>query len=185
LNCRTGPDIFWAVAAIVQPGQSVEITGKNVDASWWYVRHPQAAAGSCWVSATYASVSGNVSTVPFVAADPSAPTSGDFVGSVTSVEMFVDPVTIDLPGCVGPIPPFTVHAKIWVNGPLKVKFYFEDEQEGNLNTHRLEFFRADIQDISSTFTPHVQAGTFWVELHAEDLNVEHLGTIARYSITCS
>jgi hypothetical protein len=184
LNCRTGPDVIWAVAAIVEPGQSVEITGKNVNASWWYVRHPQAAAGFCWVSAPYVNVSGSVGAVPFVATDPSAPTSGNFVGSIISVDMQVDPSVIDLPGCVGPAPTLNVFAKVKTNGPLKVKLYFEDQLKGNLNTHKLEFFRADIQDISSSFTPRVEEGTFWVLLHGEDINVEHLGTIARYTINC-
>jgi len=184
LNCRTGPDTIFAVAAIVEHGQSVEITGKNVNASWWYVRHPEAAAGSCWVSATYVNVSGSVGAVPYVATDASAPTSGDFVGSIISVDMQVDPSVIDLPGCVGPAPVLNVFAKVKTNGPLKVKLYFEDQLKGNLNTHKLEFFRADIQDISSSFTPRVEAGTFWVLLHGEDINVEHLGTIARYTINC-
>jgi len=184
LNCRTGPDTIFAVAAIVEHGRSVEITGKNVNASWWYVRHPEAAAGFCWVSATFVNVSGSVAGVPSVNTDPSAPTSGDFVGRIISVDMQVDPNVIDLPGCVGPVPTLKVFAKVTTNGPLKVKLYFEDQHKGNLNIHKLEFFRADIQDISSSFTPRAEAGTFWVLLHGEDINVEHLGTIARYTINC-
>src|SRR5687768_2393189 len=57
LNCRTGPDVIWSITAIVNPNQNVEIVGKNADATWWYVKHPVAPAGFCWISAAWANVS--------------------------------------------------------------------------------------------------------------------------------
>jgi hypothetical protein len=184
LNCRTGPDVIYSVTAIINPDQSVEIVGKNADASWWYVKHPSAPAKSCWISAAFATVSGNASVVPITAVDMSVAGYETPAPRIIEVGMYVEPDTIDAPGCVGPIQPIRVSAKITTNGPLKMKVHFEVEQVGNLTTNRLEFFRADIQDVTDSFTPPLNDGTYFILLDVEGLDMSHLRATAYYTINC-
>ncbi len=185
LNCRTGPDIIWAVTALVNHGQNVEIVGKSADALWWYVKHPTAPTGSCWVSAAFVNVSGNVSSVQIVAVDLSVAVYGTPVPVITSIFMSLEPNTIDAPGCVGSGQSIKIVAKIQTNGPMILKLHFEDLQSGvHLSTRKMTFDRADIKDITDSFTPPINAGTFKVVMHVDDIDLGGLGGVASYTITC-
>jgi hypothetical protein len=184
LNCRTGPATTWQVAAVLGTGQSVEIVGKNTDGSWWYVKNPAATGTFCWVSAAFVNVTGDASGVQVVAV-PATPTNNpNSSGAINSIDVFVEPDTIHVGGCIGPIQPIKVFAKIGSSGPVKIKVHFKVEQTGDLSTHNLNFTRADIQDVSDSFTPPVDEGKHKVTLVIEGVNTSSLNATAFYEITC-
>jgi uncharacterized protein YraI len=184
VNCRTGPDLIWAVTEILNPGQNVEIAGRNNDASWWLVKVPSALTGVCWVSASYVTVNGNVSTVPIATVDPGVAYTA--LPRIVSVSIIVEPNVIEAPGCVGPVEPLNISAKIGTNGPVQVKLHFEDEQLGELPTRWMTFTRADIQDLTQTYTPPIlEEGTFFISLVVEDMDTDGLGPITYYTVDCT
>jgi uncharacterized protein YraI len=65
-NCRTGPGTNYERVIQILPGQQVQVIGVYPP-NYWIV---STSAGSCWVSADFATPMGNVQTVPTVPAPP-------------------------------------------------------------------------------------------------------------------
>ncbi len=185
LNCRTGPDTTFAVAAVLAAGQSAEIAGKNPAGTWWYVKNPSVPGSFCWISAAFATVTGDVSGVAVVAV-PATPTNkpGSAAGVVIAVDVSVDPDEIHVGGCIGPIQPVKVYASIRTDGAIKMTAHLKDEQSGNISTHELNFKKADFQDFSDSFTPLVNEGKHKITLVIDGLNLSGLDAVATYEITC-
>jgi hypothetical protein len=61
VNVRSGPGTGFGVAASVAPGTSVEITGRNADASWLAIT---VNGASGWIADFLVTVDGEVSTLP-------------------------------------------------------------------------------------------------------------------------
>lgn len=185
LNCRTGPGMNWPVVIVLSEGQAVEIAGKNPEATWWYVKNPSLAGGFCWISMSYATTTGDTSGVAVVAVPPTAslPTDepGSSAGVVTSVDVSVSPDLIHVAGCMGPIQPVTVYAKIHTNGAIKIEWHFKDSQSGDLPSHSLKFTRADIQDVSESFTPLVNDGKHKITLIIDGTSMKG---VTYYEVTC-
>lgn len=70
-NCRTGPNIAYPLVFTLQPGQHAEIKGRSSDDSYWYITNPDQSSQSCWIVAGYATVQGDVASLPVVS--PEAP----------------------------------------------------------------------------------------------------------------
>ena len=190
LNCRTGPSTAFPAIAILSPGQSTEIVGKNPDGTWWKVKNLQLPGGFCWISAAFSTVVGDVSGVPAEVGPALPPTSTSptappgSAGVVNSVHVSISPDSIHVGGCIGPIQPVNVSAKVGTSGAIKIKVHFKDEQSGSLSTQELNFKKADIQDVSDSFTPPLNAGTWKVTLVVEGIDVSSLHPFATYKITC-
>ncbi|MCB0211210.1 MAG: SH3 domain-containing protein, partial [Anaerolineae bacterium] len=72
LNVRSGPGVQYDIIGVLLYGQSVEITGRNADGTWWQILYPSARSDYGWVSAQFATAE-NIENVPIVTAPP-APT---------------------------------------------------------------------------------------------------------------
>lgn len=185
VNCRSGPGTGWPVVVLLNPGQTAEIVGHNAEGTWWYVKNPAAPGTFCWMSAAFTATSGDLSGVPVVAAPPTSPappTSAAVV--VTDVSVSIDPEDIQVGGCVGPIQPSTITAVIEVNGPIKIQYHFETEQNGAFPIHSLNFNKAGQKDVTQDFTPPVIEGEYWVRLMIDDMNLSGMDTEATYEIGC-
>jgi len=185
LNCRGSPDVRWPVGAVLNPGENAQIVGRNADSTWWYVKNPSAPAGSCWISAAFATVTGDVSGVQIVVvAGVPPPVNGTPVGTITSVYILLEPDTIDAPGCVGPSQLIKIIAKITVNGPVEFTFHFEGDEVDDLRDHKWGFTRADIDDVTDSFIPPLNAGTHRIFLVVDDMDLQGVGSVATYTINC-
>jgi uncharacterized protein YgiM (DUF1202 family) len=67
-NCRTGPDINYSLILTFQPGATAEVVGKYSPSNYWIINTP--TGGTCWLWGAYASVQGDTSTLPEIAAPP-------------------------------------------------------------------------------------------------------------------
>lgn len=67
-NCRTGPGIEYDLLFTLQPGQTVEIIGKDSPDNYWIINMP--SGGSCWLWGKYAVVSGNLAVLREYAPPP-------------------------------------------------------------------------------------------------------------------
>jgi hypothetical protein len=174
VNCRLGPSTDWVTIGALLVGETATIQGKNGDASWWYVVTKGNPGTPCWVAASVTITAGNLANLPII--NPP-------VASVTDVKLTLDPKDISLPGCIGPVQPIKFEGTISVNGPVKVKWYFETQQDGAESTDTLNFNFADSKKVeSSSFSPDPVEGTFWVRLVVVEPN--NKVAEAKYKIEC-
>jgi hypothetical protein len=173
VNCRFGPGTEWIVLSGLSVGQSSQIVGKSADFNWWYIVDPLNASRNCWVAASVTNTAGNVTPIPVVQA-PQA--------SVTNVTVKIDPKTISVAGCMGPIPASKIEGTIEVNGPTTVKWYFETQQGGAMSVQTTNFDTAGPRTFSAEYTPTITAGTYWVRMITSSPN--NIQAETSYKIEC-
>ncbi len=64
LNVRTGPGTNFAIAGILQLGQTAPITGRDAGSTWWQIEFSSAPGSVGWISVPYVSTTGDCSNVP-------------------------------------------------------------------------------------------------------------------------
>ena len=173
VNCRFGPGVAWVAISALIVGQSAQITGKSSDGAWWNIVDPQNSSRRCWVSASVVNTGGNLATIPVVQ-NPLA--------SVTNVTVSIDPRTISIPGCIGPIPASKIRGTIETNGPTTVKWHFETQLGGALGTQTTDFDSFGVKEFSADYTPPVTAGSYWVRLIVTSPN--NLQAEVSYRVDC-
>ena len=173
VNCRLGPSTAWLPISALVVGQSSQITGKNSDGSWWNIVDPQNSGRKCWVSASVVNTAGNLNNIP-VTDSPKA--------QVTNLKVDVDPKSISVPGCVGPILPIKIKGTIETNGPTTVKWRFETQLGGSMGNQSTDFDSFGTKDVTADYTPPVSAGTYWVKLIVTSPN--DLQAETAYKIEC-
>lgn len=174
VNCRLGPGTGWIVLSGLSVGASSQITGKSGDGSWWQIVDPLNSGRRCWVSTSVTNTAGNIAAIP-VAEAPKA--------TVTNVRVDVDPESLSIAGCTGPIVPLKITGAIETNGPATVQWRFETQQNGAMTTQSTEFEAFGEETVSADFTPTtLTAGTFWIRLIVTSPNEAQSET--KYTITC-
>lgn len=181
VNVRAGPGTIYTEVGAMTLNQTAAIDGQNAEGTWWRIVYPSAPGGHGWVAA---SVSTATCTTGVAAVLPPATATVEIPIGVTNVVVSVDPKTIGVPGCMGPIMQSTVVATITVNGPFDLKYHFESDQLGSLGNHNLSFAGAGSKDVSEKFTPLLTAGTYWVRLYITDVDLGGMDNQAKYKITC-
>lgn len=71
-NCRTGPSTAYDLVLTVNPGQSLELVGKDSADNYWIVKNP--VGGTCWLWGQYAVTTGDTNSLPEYP-PPSVPTA--------------------------------------------------------------------------------------------------------------
>ena len=174
VNCRYGYGTEWSVLSGLNLGQTSEITGRNPDSSWWYIKDPANPGSFCWVAASVTNTAGNVAALPIIN-QPNA--------YVTGVTVKLNPASISLPGCFGPVQAISIKGTITVNGPVKVKWYFETQEGGSYPANTTNFDGADTKNVNGPdYSPLPGAGNFWVRLIITSPN-DKSGE-AKYKILC-
>lgn len=174
VNCRLGPGTAWVVLSGLSVGASSQITGKSGDGGWWQIIDPVSSGRRCWVAASVTNTAGNVASIPVVEA-PKA--------TVTNVTVDVDPSSLSIADCLGPIVPLKITGTIETNGPTTVQWRFETQQDGAMSAKSTEFDSFGEETVSSDYTPTtLTAGTFWVRLIVTGPNEAQAE--AKYTITC-
>jgi hypothetical protein len=173
VNCRLGPGTAWIAISALIVGQTSQITGKSADGSWWNIVDPQSGGRRCWVSGSVVNTGGNLAGIPVVES-PEA--------EVTNVTVSVDPRTITVAGCTGPVLPIKIRGSIETNGPTEVNWRFETQLGGSMGNQSTDFDTFGVKEFSADYTPPVTAGTFWVRLIVTDPN--DLQAETSYKIEC-
>jgi hypothetical protein len=174
VNCRLGPGTGWIVLSGLTVGTSSQITGKSGDGSWWQIIDPLNSGRRCWVSGSVTNTAGNIAGIPVVES-PKA--------TVTNVTVDVDPKSLSIAGCLGPIVPFEVTGTIETNGPGTVQWRFETQQDGAMSTRTTNFDAFGEETVSVDYTPTtLTAGTYWIRLIVTSPNEAQAEV--KYTITC-
>jgi len=173
VNCRLGPGVGWIVLSGLSVGTSSQIAGKSGDAGWWYIVDPLNSGRKCWVASSVTNTAGNLANIPVVEA-PKA--------DVTKVTVSVDPKSLSVAGCLGPILPLKIKGTIETNGPTSVDWHFETQQGGSMSDQTTDFEAFGSKDFSVDYTPTLTAGTYWVRLIVTEPNEIQAET--KYTLEC-
>jgi len=173
VNCRFGPGTGWIVLSGLTVGQTAQIIGRSADFNWWYVVDPLNGSRNCWLASSVVNTAGNLAPIQVVET-PKA--------SVTNVKVKIDPATISVPGCIGPIPASKITGTIETNGPATVRWHFETQQGGAMTEQVTEFDGFGSKDVTAEYTPLLTAGTYWVRLIVTSPNSIQAETT--YKIEC-
>jgi hypothetical protein len=173
VNCRLGPGTGWIVLSGLSLGASSQITGKSSDGGWWQIIDPLNSARRCWVASSVTNTAGNITSIP-VAEAPKA--------TVTDVTVNVDPKSISVAGCIGPILPLKLSGTIETDGSTSVQWHFETQQGGAMPTQTTQFDAFGEKSVSADFTPTLTAGSYWVRLIITNPN--NVQAEVNYTITC-
>ena len=175
VNCRLGPGTGWIVLSGLSLGTSSQITGKSGDGSWWQIIDPLSSGRRCWVSCSVTNTAGNVAGIPVVEV-PKA--------TVTNVTVDVDPKSLSITGCLGPIAPLEITGTIETNGPGPVQWRFETQQDGAMSAQTTNFDAFGEETVSVDYTPTtLSAGTYWIRLIVTSPNEAQAEV--KYTITCT
>lgn len=98
LNFRTGPETNYPIIKVLPLGSAPRITGRLGDNTWWQV---QDGLDLGWISAGYASATGDCSQVP-IAVPPPSPSPRPATETSTPV-----PTSTPQPGTATPVPTAT------------------------------------------------------------------------------
>ena len=69
-NCRTGPGQVYGIVGALLIGESAEVTGKNIGSNYWIIKNPDSPTTTCWLWGQYATVSGNLASLPEISIPP-------------------------------------------------------------------------------------------------------------------
>ena len=157
VNCRFGPSVNYESVFALNIGAFAPITGKSTDGGWWQIKTTDASSPNCWVSIPFVTSSGDLSAIPTVQTPASL---------INDVQVSIDPDSTNLgSGCVGPFPKFKITGTISTNGPLKVNWYIETQQDGKSSVHTLNFSKYGSQSVTDDYVPSSwKKGNFWVHL---------------------
>lgn len=173
VNCRFGPGTTWVSLSALIVGQTSQITGRSSDGGWWNIVDPQNSGRKCWVSASVVNTAGNLAPIPVVET-PKA--------SVTNVTIDVDPKTISVPGCIGPILASKIKGTIETNGPTNVKWHFETQLGGSMGNQSTDFDSFGTKEFTADYTPPLTAGTYWIRLIVTSPN--DIQAEVKYKVEC-
>jgi uncharacterized protein YgiM (DUF1202 family) len=171
VNCRFGPNTTYITTGALKVGESAPILGKSSDGGWFQIQDLR-STNKCWVGSSVTTVTGDLSMVPF-ATPPQT-----FVNGVSADT----PEKISVPGCLGSIPPLSVSGSIEVNGPIKVSYHFESQQGNTFGAATVFFPAFGTHTVSSSFTPALTAGTYWLKLVVTSPN--NMVGQSSYKIVC-
>ena len=69
-NCRSGPGLIYDWQGALLVGEVAQVYGRNASGNYWYIRNPDSPNNFCWVWGQYATVVGNILSLPIYAPPP-------------------------------------------------------------------------------------------------------------------
>lgn len=77
-NCRTGPSISYPYVLSFRPGQVAHVTARSTVENYWYIANPEQGDEHCWLWGEYATLEGDVGSLPVLTPEPSPVPQMDF-----------------------------------------------------------------------------------------------------------
>jgi len=77
-NCRVGPGKVYDRVGALLVGEVAEVVGRSANGEYWYIRNPNQSNGFCWLWGEYATVTGNIATLPVFTPPPTPTPMPDF-----------------------------------------------------------------------------------------------------------
>lgn len=100
-NCRTGPGIIYDLLWTMKPTDLTTVVGRHSPSGYWIVNKPN--GGTCWLWGEYATVSGNINSLPEfpqpptpTASKPAAPENFKASTSCSPGQLFTTNIHVEL-----------------------------------------------------------------------------------------
>ena len=154
VNCRFGPGtVYVSVGSGLAIGSSAQILGKSADGGWWQIQDPSSPGQKCWVGSGVTNTTGDLSTIPVVAAPPAVVTAVTASASVSYL------------ACGGPNV-IVFSGSITTNGPATVTFRWEvrGDKKNTDVSQKLIFSAAGTKNITSD-SYKADCGKYSITLH--------------------
>jgi uncharacterized protein YgiM (DUF1202 family) len=141
-NCRTGPGNVYDLIGGLKIGETAAVVGRDAYNQYWIIKNPD-NLGTCWIWGKYATVAGDTSKLPVIAAPPT-PTP---VPAVTNVTVAMGKSVVHVSSCIGTghVGFQGVTVTITTNGPMTVAYSFEETTQGWQRNHTMTFGAAGTQ----------------------------------------
>jgi hypothetical protein len=172
VNCRFGPATSYTVIGALNPGGRAEVIGKSADFMWWYVRNPSDPSTSCWVSAGFTVVEGDVESLPIV---------GPPQIMVTGINVSVDPPAMNV-ACDGLPQTVAITAQITTSGPATVFWYWESSTGEVSPEKKLLFEEGTTKTVQDFYTVRI-VNDYAIQVRTTSPNV--LAGQANFKVTCT
>jgi len=78
-NCRTGPGLAYPRVFSFKPGQLADVKGRSADSDYWFIANPDQSGETCWIWGEYATVEGDVNSLPVLTPEPAPSPPVNFV----------------------------------------------------------------------------------------------------------
>jgi hypothetical protein len=69
-NCRTGPGKAYPITSALTVGETAQIVGREAGGQYWVIRLPKDPTDICWVWGQYATVTGDIASLPIITPPP-------------------------------------------------------------------------------------------------------------------
>ena len=151
-NCRSGPGKVYDMIGALPVGKSAEVVGRDAYNQYWIIQNPN-NPGTCWLWGQYATVTGDTSQLPVIAAPPTPTPLPTHKPNpvVTNLTITIEVSAFHHPLCHS-FQGYTV--TITTNGPTTVhyviKSYFNGAENATLDSSSLSFASAE----TKTFIGH-------------------------------
>jgi len=172
VNCRIGPGTVYGILNQLEEGQSVRITGRNEQGTWYYVRDPGNPGGYCWLSAEVVDVGGDARALPVI--PPPGP-------SVTDLNLVIQPDKLVVACDSFPQPVYMI-AEITTDGPALVTYRWEASTGVSSADNAIAFEGADtkvVQDYYLIAGPN----DYWIRIHV--LGPNDVSDQANFRVICN
>jgi hypothetical protein len=99
VTCRTGPGFAYDIRAYLSAGVSPLLLGQSEYEGWWMVEEPEYNT-ACWVSTEYASLAGDLDSLPVFTPEPTPTTPASATPEQKGMKVFlINPDTGGPFGC--------------------------------------------------------------------------------------
>lgn len=89
-NCRVGPGRIYDRVGALLVGEVAEVVGRDPTGNYWYIRNPDSSSGGfCWLWGEYASLGGDLSTLPMFTPPPTPTPAPAFDASYSDLDTCV------------------------------------------------------------------------------------------------
>ncbi len=162
--CRTGPGLEYGIQAYLSAGAAPILLGQSEYENWWMIEEPEFKAG-CWVSSEYASLEGDLDSLPVFTPEPTPTLLASPTPKLTGMKVFlVNPDTGGPFGC----------------GDGLVYFYTgkqrTDSIERDIKSAMNSLFKLKTKDVGGFYNPVYNA-----HLYVKDVDViEETGKVFIY-----
>ncbi len=172
VNCRFGPDVSYAVIGALNLGRQAEVIGKNMDITWLYVRNPSDPSTSCWLSADFINVKGDVELLPVV---------GPPEIMVTGIQVSIEPSAMNV-ACEAFPQTVILSAEITTNGPAIVTWFWKSSTGKTSSQKQVLFEEGRVKTVQDLYQVD-QAGDYSLQVQSEVPNTA-LGE-AHFKVICT
>jgi len=184
VNVRSGPGLVYNIIGYLPSGATAPVSGKNSEASWWYIEFAAGSGGHAWVAGSATTATCIPATLAVVAAPPTPIPSPTLV-PVPPTPTLIPPVAFAVTNVAfsvaGSCPNFSYTVSVSTNGAGTVNLHriFSDGGTDTL-PRTLTFAAAGTKSFTESLYFGAAGSSAWTDVYIDNPNHQRFGR-ANYS----